>query len=202
MAFWITYFVTPFQTLLNGLIHILNHMPQNAIWITCFVMPFQTLLNGLIRILNHMSQNGILNHMLRNGVKHQEQRFDLGFNMVVRLFHEFEDLYQSCTWWIRNEGEDSDILYVKASGIKPPDEVDPSAPDMKHTYHTSERSEDESDPRTTNCIEQAVRLFHWRWTILYKFTHARLLPVYLLFSLAYRCPKLAFIRPVRSFSTS
>ncbi|KAJ7884327.1 hypothetical protein B0H14DRAFT_2564385 [Mycena olivaceomarginata] len=27
---------------------------------------------------------------------------------------------------------------------------------MKHTYHTSERSEDESDPRTTNCIEQAV----------------------------------------------
>ncbi|KAJ7504094.1 hypothetical protein B0H11DRAFT_1905970 [Mycena galericulata] len=72
----------------------------------------------------------------RDVVKSQEQRFDLGFNMVARLFREFEDLYESCT--------------------KTADEVDPSAPDMKHTDHTSERSEDESDPRTTNRIEQAV----------------------------------------------
>ncbi|KAJ7913995.1 hypothetical protein B0H13DRAFT_1873342 [Mycena leptocephala] len=72
----------------------------------------------------------------RDVVKSQEQRFDLRFNMVARLFHEFEDLYESCT--------------------KTADEVDPSAPDMKHTDHTSERSEDESDPRTINRIEQAV----------------------------------------------
>ncbi|KAJ7799044.1 hypothetical protein B0H13DRAFT_2391325 [Mycena leptocephala] len=56
--------------------------------------------------------------------------------MVARLFHEFEDLYESCT--------------------KTADEVDASAPDMKHTDHTSERSEDDSDPRTTNRIEQVV----------------------------------------------
>ncbi|KAJ7805810.1 hypothetical protein B0H14DRAFT_3770207 [Mycena olivaceomarginata] len=75
----------------------------------------------------------------RDVVKQQEQRFDLGFNMVARLFHEFEDLYES---------------YFKASGTKP--QVDPSAPNMKHTDHTSERSGDESDPRITSRIEQTV----------------------------------------------
>jgi hypothetical protein len=39
-----------------------------AFWITCFVMPFWTLLNGLICILNHMPRNAILNHMLCNAI--------------------------------------------------------------------------------------------------------------------------------------
>jgi hypothetical protein len=39
-----------------------------AFWITCFVMPFWTQLNGLIHILKHMPRNGFLNHMLCNAI--------------------------------------------------------------------------------------------------------------------------------------
>jgi hypothetical protein len=92
MAFWIPCCVMPFQTLLNDLIRILNHMPQNGI---LFHMLHNAVLNPVphdliqpraggirehltylrfewfprdVHILNHMPQNGILNHMLRNAI--------------------------------------------------------------------------------------------------------------------------------------
>jgi hypothetical protein len=55
-----------------------------AFWITCFVMPFWTQLNGLIHILNHMPRNAILNHMLRNAILNTIEWFNSHFEPGTR----------------------------------------------------------------------------------------------------------------------
>jgi hypothetical protein len=48
-------------------------------------MPFQTLLNDLIRILNHMPQNGILNQMLCNAISNTFIDFFSRYSKMLRF---------------------------------------------------------------------------------------------------------------------